>query len=295
MPHTASPEKSTVFRIVFLLMALMAGSVLAEPGASMARRDRHVEARLLSDRTHVQPGTTWWIALELKHDPTWHTYWINGGDAGVPTHIEWELPEGLQAGEIRWEVPQIVKMGQLDVYGYEGSCLLLTPLKWDPSIPLPEQFEIKAKVTWMMCAKTCLPGRGVHLTLSLQTAPAFDKAFRTPWAARIGRALSQQPAPAPSKMFSGQYDSERQVFLLRWKEFSGTRELQEVYYFDVTEQITSNQPQTLEQTEHGWQLTLPRAAYASTQPERLKGVLRWKTAGNEPSYDWLTLDVPLKP
>ena len=73
----------------------------------------------------VRAGDQWWVALELKHDPTWHTYWINGGDAGIPTTLQWDLPAGIEAGPIHWAPPQIVKMGQLEVYGYEGRCLLL--------------------------------------------------------------------------------------------------------------------------------------------------------------------------
>ena len=108
----------------------MVSPLMAETslGSSDWARDRHVAARLLSEQSHVRAGDQWWVALELKHDPTWHTYWINGGDAGIPTTLQWDLPAGMEAGPIHWAPPQVVKMGQLDVYGYEDRCLLLLSL-----------------------------------------------------------------------------------------------------------------------------------------------------------------------
>ena len=73
----------------------MVSPLMAEPslGSSDWARDRHVAARLLSEQSHVRAGDQWWVALELKHDPNWHTYWINGGDAGIPTTLQWDLPQ----------------------------------------------------------------------------------------------------------------------------------------------------------------------------------------------------------
>jgi thiol:disulfide interchange protein DsbD len=263
------------------------------PGVSQPQRDRHVEARLLSEQTHVAPGESWWVALELKHDPTWHTYWINGGDAGVATTINWQLPEGVTAGPIQWEVPQIVKMLQLDVYGYEGICMLLVQLKAHPEARLPETFEIHADVNWMMCSRTCMPGKGVQLNLTMGRADDSQSVPQSPWADLVRQAVLRLPATAPKDMFSAGYDAAQNVFQLRWKAFPGEHEILEVYYFDTTEQITSNQPQVWTQVEEGWQLALPRASYAPQTFDRLKGVLRWKEVGADTSYRWLAIDTPV--
>ncbi|MDC0325416.1 protein-disulfide reductase DsbD family protein [bacterium] len=269
------------------------GEELLPTGASLSQRDRHVEARLLGNRSHIGPGETWWVALELKHDPTWHTYWQNGGDAGVPTLIEWTLPEGITAGPIQWETPQIVKMGKLDVYGYEGTCLLLTPFKSDPKVTLEDKLNLKAFVNWMMCARTCMPGKGVNLQLQLDVKNSKDTTSRTKWSDRIEQAVNRLPGPAPKDMFTANLDSQSKMFHLKWETFPGAGEVEDVYFFDLTEQITSDEPQTLEQNEEGWQLSLPRASYASGIPMRMKGCLRWKMAGADQEFQWAQLDVPM--
>ncbi len=261
-------------------------------GASTSKRDRHVEARLLSNRSHITPGESWWVALELKHDPTWHTYWKNGGDAGVPTLIKWTLPEGITAGPIKWEVPQIVKMGRLDVYGYEGTCLLLTEFKSNTNAPENSQIVIEAFANWMMCSQTCLPGQGVNLQLKLGVDHSGQSNRETKWSERIQRAVNELPGSAPEGMFKGKLDPELNQFHLFWESFPKFGEIEDVYYFDLTEQVTSDEPQTLEQTAHGWRLSLPRASYASKIPSVMRGCLRWKLAGED--FQWFQLEIPLK-
>ena len=46
-----------------------------------------VESRLISERSSAVRGGTITVALEEKIRSGWHTYWVNPGDAGVPTTI----------------------------------------------------------------------------------------------------------------------------------------------------------------------------------------------------------------
>ena len=275
----------TITSIALLLATLMV-SALAKPV-----RNYRLTAELIPATDAIVPGETLSVCLNIKHDPEWHTYWKNGGDAGVPTLIEWTLPEGITAGPIQWETPQIVKMGRLDVYGYEGTCLLLTEFKSEPNVKLDEPINIKAFVNWMMCARTCMPGKGVNLQLQLGLNDAPLSKRKTKWTKRIKQAASKLPKLAPSSMFKANLDTPSKTFDLQWESFPEVGEIEDVYFFDLTEQITSDEPQTLEQTELGWKLTLIRAGYASSIPNRLKGWLRWKMVGED--FQWARLDLPL--
>src|SRR5512145_1895006 len=100
--------------LTLLVAAMLVGAVQAQ-----AVRADHVEAELVSPADAVQPGQPVTVALRLKHDPQWHTYWQVPGDSGLPTRIEWQLPAGWTAGPIQWPLPKRLPIGPLMNYGYE--------------------------------------------------------------------------------------------------------------------------------------------------------------------------------
>ena len=111
---------------------------------------------LLLSHKMVKAGTTVMAGLELTMDDGWHTYWINPGEAGIATSVDWLLPKGVSAGPIRWPVPE--KFTALDSvgYGYHGKTILLVPLTIDSDAVLG-QAEISGKVSWLECKVSCIP------------------------------------------------------------------------------------------------------------------------------------------
>ena len=85
-----------------------------------------VKATLLAEAPNgIEAGKTLWLGLEMVHQPEWHTYWRNPGDSGLPTVLQWKLPEGLVAGNLIWPVPRRIPIGPLANFGYEDTLLLL--------------------------------------------------------------------------------------------------------------------------------------------------------------------------
>src|SRR5438045_9679911 len=107
--------------------------------------------------------------------PHWHTYWKDPGDAGIPTDIKWELPEGWRAGGIQWPIPlKLQEPGDIQIYGYRDEVLLIqqiTPGKNVTNSPV----KLSAKVNWLVCEKICITGDAV-VTLSLPSAPTNSPA-----------------------------------------------------------------------------------------------------------------------
>ena len=107
----------------------------------------------------VSPGKQVWLGLQLAHQPEWHTYWKNPGDSGLPTMLDWKLPQGITAGEIAWPTPKKIPIGTLANYGYENTVLLPVPLTVAPDFNAA-QLDIKLKATWLVCRKECIPQEG---------------------------------------------------------------------------------------------------------------------------------------
>lgn len=154
-----------------------------------------VRASLWSEHDGVAPGQTFTLGLRLVHAPGWHTYWTVPGDAGLPTRVSWQLPQGVRAGPIQWPAPHRLPVGSLVDYGYEGDTLLLIELQAASNLPLGSEVRIAARAQWLMCRDVCIPG-AEDLTIALPVreavalgatlnAPAFERARK-----HIPRALT---------------------------------------------------------------------------------------------------------
>ena len=132
----------------------------------------------------VEPGKQVWLGLQLAHQPGWHTYWKNSGDSGLPTVLEWQLPAGIDAGEIAWPTPKKIPIGTLANYGYENTILLPVPVTVAPGFNA-SQLNVKLKATWLICRKECIPQEG-EFALSVpvkSSTGASTKLFQDTFAA----------------------------------------------------------------------------------------------------------------
>jgi thiol:disulfide interchange protein DsbD len=146
-----------------------------------------------------QAGQTFWLGLQIEHQPDWHTYWQNPGDSGLPTRLQWQLPEGLQAGDIAWPLPKKFPIGTLANYGYEGRLLLTVPVKASADFRFPNNgpLAIQLHAEWLVCRQECIPQEG-RFGLNLASA-----ASQTPHAASFESAQRLSPKPMPQLQQGG--------------------------------------------------------------------------------------------
>src|ERR1700680_1907314 len=97
------------------------------PGYAAAAVAKNVTISV-SLETAAKPGSTIWVAVHQAIRPGWHTYWQNPGMAGLPTSIDWKLPQGIKAGSILWPTPERIATGGIVDYGYRNQATLLVPL-----------------------------------------------------------------------------------------------------------------------------------------------------------------------
>ncbi len=184
------------WRILALLalLAVMVGMTGAR--GQVFQGETLVEARLVADTTTVVPGRAFRVGLVLEMAPKWHTYWQYSGDAGIPTSIEWTLPDGFGAGPIEWPLPEgILEAGDIQVYAYGDEVMLMTTIQPAAEIGA-ETVTITGVADWLVCAELCIPGSAkVSLTLPAGAAgePANAELFDR-WTAQLP-SLSTPPFP----------------------------------------------------------------------------------------------------
>lgn len=97
------------------------------------------------------------IGLCLASEPGWHTYSDPSGDSGLPTAVNWDLPEGVKAHPIEWPLPKTYESDGVVTYGYEGKTLLPMALEVTPKALLKDVLHVKGRVDWLECNELCLP------------------------------------------------------------------------------------------------------------------------------------------
>lgn len=157
-----------------------------------------VTAKLISNVTAVKPGSSFKAGVLFEIERGWHIYWKNPGDSGLPTTVEFDLPEGFEGGELEWPLPRTFRAeGNVTDYGYEDSLLLVTVIRAPNGLPSNSMIDISAKVSWVSCREICIPGRAT-LKLDLpvsDTATGANAGLFSEWAAKLPLNASGGKSP----------------------------------------------------------------------------------------------------
>ena len=181
---------NAIRRSVFLLWLPTWLALTAHAQLYQGRQLVHADA--LANVSAIVPGEPFLVGVRLKMEPRWHTYWKYPGDAGIPTEIRWQLPEGWRVGDIQWPIPlKLEEPGDILIYGYHDEVLLIQQVT-PPKDLTSASANLSAKVSWLVCEKICIPGDGT-VTLSLPIAPANSPA-NTDLFARFQKQLPTSPA-----------------------------------------------------------------------------------------------------
>lgn len=119
----------------------------------------------VTESSTVVPGQELKTAVKMTLRPGWHAYWINPGEAGMPTSATWTLPQGWDCGELQHLWPVRFKTGELHGLGHVGEV-------WYPvTVRVPADFSgrasLRGALKWLACNDdACVPGQA-ELSLEL--------------------------------------------------------------------------------------------------------------------------------
>ena len=252
--------------LILLTVSLAASSYLS----AKAVREGQVEAELVTEVISIQAGRTFTVALRLKHDEGWHTYWKNPGDAGLPTTIEWMLPEGFEAGPIQWPHPEKIDVSGLINYGYSGEVFLLVNITPPANLRSDEDVTLTARVEWLMCEVICIPGSAdldLILPVTLDT-PAGE----SPWSAAFDNTRDRLPRQLDSWEVSAFRDGNRMALFLE-PTGEANRDISSLYFFSADAQVVPGAPQPLLRSVTGYVLELARTDFSDENTVSLPGIL----------------------
>lgn len=263
--RAAPPQRLSAIPGRWLGLFLVAAALLppllhAEP----VRRD-HINVELVAASDAAVPGETLTVALRLEPDDHWHTYWRNPGDSGLPTRMEWSLPDGVTTSDILWPFPERQPMGPLTNFGYSGEHFLLT------EINVPADFDadslsLATAASWLVCDDVCIPG-SADLTLDL---PVRDSANPSRWAPQIEAAREHVATPLT---VPAQYaiDGDRVRIQLPPDALGDPAS---TLYFPATPELASNTDQPVfRRSDHVLEIAVATSEYLGEPPASTEHVV----------------------
>lgn len=246
---------------IFLL-----GFAFAAGAAAQSFTVTHAKVGLIAENDALQPGQAAWVGVLFDLEKGWHIYWVNPGDSGEPPKIQWQLPPGFEAREIRWPTPVRLGAGTVIDYGYEGRVLLpirmQVPADYKPAKPV----TLSANIRYLICREVCIPAKA-QATLSI---PVRDAS-----AVGAGRELFRSTFDrVPKAMPTGwkaQVSDNGGFFLLSLD--TGASESKATFFPLEEEQIDNSAAQGVMPTARGVQIKLKKSDQLLQPIRALKGVV----------------------
>ena len=251
-----------LFLSLFVLIFVTVSSACAQ-----AVYDAHTEVELVSGVGAIVAGEPFEAAVRMKTDPGWHVYWKNSGDSGLPVSIRWDLPEGFQASNIHWPIPERLEEAELTTYGYTQGVFLIShvvpPVTWAGNMA-----GLKAHVDWLACERICVPGKA-DLLLNL---PIGTIVSPTVWDNDFAQTRKQwpQPSPWPVDAFQNAQSFSLDIAIPAAEQAN----IASIEFFpDRNDLIVHSAKQTLHATSRGLELVVLKSTIGTAKINSLSGIL----------------------
>jgi thiol:disulfide interchange protein/DsbC/DsbD-like thiol-disulfide interchange protein len=271
--------------------ALAVGGTPATAGAQLfsqpagpvahATADQPVEIELRSAARAVAPGDTIPVAIRLRPNPGWHTYWRHAGDVGSAPVVTWRLSRGATAAPLRWPAPERMESPPLASYGYKREVHLLGAVHVPASARVGSTIDLAAEVTWVVCHEECVAGdAAVALTVPVAARTVADEAVARVFAAEAARV----PARVEGWRFAAAVDSSN-VLLHAYPPAAaaiapaGTAPRAQ-FFIDSAGVIDHAAQPRVRAVPVGLELQMARSAFVAGTPSRITGVLAIDTAAS---------------
>ncbi|MSP50771.1 MAG: hypothetical protein EXQ91_00005 [Alphaproteobacteria bacterium] len=174
-------------RVLVLVILVLANAVRpAAAGTETAwQRIDFARVRLLAAMTAIGNDAAVSLALQVKLDPGFKTYWRSPGDGGVPPTLDWSRSSNVAAIDFLWPTPSRFAVAGYQTFGYANEVIL--PLKVRLNQP-GQPTTIDVALTIGICRDICVLGEA-DFTLAIPLGGARPSRH----AGTIAGAIAQLP------------------------------------------------------------------------------------------------------
>ncbi len=242
----------------------------------------HSRARWIASHQSLHGERPTYLALHLKLDPEWHSYWENPGDSGAAPILEIKAPEGVVVSKSLYPLPKRIEVPPLMTFGYEDEVMYLFEARLDPDYKGKETVSLELNAEWLVCKVECIPAYGTFaLTLRTDgphTVSADEQAIQA--------VRKQLPGSAVDQELSVQAVAEGEKIRL---DLKSPPALEYLDFFPASASHLSNVKPELLSAKAG-ETSIRLALERPPLQNRLQGLLVYTDGGQRSS---IALDVPL--
>jgi thiol:disulfide interchange protein DsbD len=256
------------------------------------------EIQLVSSVASIRPGTPFTLGVHITVDPGWHTYWVNGGDAGDELLVDWALPEGFTAGPLQFPTPHLVPAPPLMSYGYEGQVFVLVEITPPIDAPVGEDVELLAAVDYQVCADVCLIALDeITVTLPVIDAPPASDANWAATLADTGARLARPGSGWTVRAWRTAEDTDEPAYVIEIvPDGTGSSpspaSLPAPHLFaDSSFVIEHAAPQRVARSGEALRMEIARNYYAAGFEDRIGGILVDEVGSSAPRAWWIEAAV----
>ena len=154
------------------------------PGASPWQSIEPAQVRLIAAQDAVAADREIDIALQVRLDPGWHTYWRAEGGVGFPPQIDSSGSANLARLDVSWPAPHRIRAYGYEAVGYENEVVF--PMRARPAAALALRLDLMIAV----CSNICIP---------FQTTLALDFPAGTASATTYAGLIERYAARVPTR------------------------------------------------------------------------------------------------
>lgn len=268
------------FRLLVTAMCHLLALLLVPLPAFAA--PNHITAELVAGSAAGAEGETM-LAIHMKPDRGWHGYWSNPGDAGQGMQLDWTLPEGAQAGEPQYPVPDTLIVSGLMNHVYERDYAVLVPFTLPSDASPGARLPVRVKAQWLACTdEICVPESAELATEVLVGDVATNAGRFAEWSRRL-------PAPLDT---TAQLEFTEKTLRLAIP-LPASVQLSAPHVFIAQDKLVNYAaPQVFARKGDLLLVTIPRATFEPRTAQTVQGVLRFDEAGNGVSFAATPGEVP---
>lgn len=118
-----------------------------------------VRFSLTTNASTAAPGRSFWLAARLDLAPGYRVFWVNPGDEGRATRVEFRVPDGFEVSEPRFPPPQKFELADSGVaYGYQGAtAAAFAEVRAKPGLDPNATYRFDVEASWLACEVRCFP------------------------------------------------------------------------------------------------------------------------------------------